>query len=105
MSETQIAVVGCGPKRLYALDSLCEAARRESAHRFAVHIFEPSAHPGAGPVYDPRQSDVLLMNFPAGLINAWTGERGPSFPRACATGPILSVSQTKSRPCSVSTSL
>ena len=50
MSETQIAIVGCGPKGLYALDSLCEAARREPEHRFAVHIFEPSAHPGAGPV-------------------------------------------------------
>jgi len=79
MSETQIAIVGCGPKGLYALDSLCEAARREPEHRFAVHIFEPSAHPGAGPVYDPRQSEVLLMNFPAGLINVWTGGCGPSF--------------------------
>ncbi|WP_448329130.1 FAD/NAD(P)-binding protein [Sulfitobacter sp. M13] len=79
MSDTQIAIVGCGPKGLYALDSLCEAARREPEHRFAVHIFEPSAHPGAGPVYDPRQPEVLLMNFPAGLINAWTDERGPSF--------------------------
>jgi diaminopimelate decarboxylase len=79
MSETQIAIVGCGPKGLYALDSLCEAARREPEHRFAVHIFEPSAHPGAGHVYDPRQSDVLLMNFPAGLINAWTDGRGLSF--------------------------
>jgi diaminopimelate decarboxylase len=87
MSETQIAIVGCGPKGLYALDSLCEAARREPEHRFAVHIFEPSAHPGAGPVYDPRQSEVLLMNFPAGLINAWTGGRGPSFLEWAARSP------------------
>lgn len=79
MSETEIAIVGCGPKGLYALDSLCEAARRSPRHRFTVHIFEPSAHPGAGQIYDPRQSEVLLMNFPAGLINAWTGGRGPSF--------------------------
>tara|TARA_R100000935_G_scaffold51297_2_gene77677 strand:- start:1987 stop:3537 length:1551 start_codon:yes stop_codon:yes gene_type:complete len=86
MSETQIAIVGCGPKGLYALDSLCEAARRQPEHRFAVHIFEPSAHPGAGPVYDPRQADVLLMNFPAGLINAWIGGRGPSFLEWAAGG-------------------
>ena len=79
MSESEIAIVGCGPKGLYALDSLCEAARRSPRHRFTVHIFEPLAHPGAGPIYDPRQPEVLLMNFPAGLINAWTGRRGPSF--------------------------
>ncbi|SDP63529.1 FAD-NAD(P)-binding [Sulfitobacter litoralis] len=87
MSERQIAIVGCGPKGLYALDSLCEAARREPEHRFVVHILEPSVHPGAGPVYDPRQPEVLLMNFPAGLINAWTGGRGPSFLEWAAGGP------------------
>ena len=87
MSDTQIAIVGCGPKGLYALDSLCEAARRRPQHRFTVHIFEPSAHPGAGPIYDPRQPDVLLMNFPAGLIDAWTGCRGPSFLEWAAKSP------------------
>jgi diaminopimelate decarboxylase len=87
MSETEIAIVGCGPKGLYALDSLCEAARRRPQHLFAVHIFEPSAHPGAGPIYDPRQSGVLLMNFPAGLINAWSGGRGPSFLEWAAKSP------------------
>lgn len=79
MSETEIAIVGCGPKGLYALDSLCETARLSPRHRFTVHIFEPSAHPGAGPIYDPGQPEVLLMNFPACLINAWTGGRGLSF--------------------------
>jgi len=87
MSDTEIAIVGCGPKGLYALDSLCEAARRSPRHRFTVHIFEPSAHPGAGPIYDPDQPDVLLMNFPAGLINAWTGGRGPSFLEWAAKSP------------------
>ena len=87
MSDTEIAIVGCGPKGLYALDSLCEAARRSPRHRFTVHIFEPSARPGAGPIYDPRQPDVLLMNFPAGLINAWTGGRGPSSLEWAARSP------------------
>ena len=87
MSDTQITIVGCGPKGLYALDSLCEAARRSPRHCFTVHIFEPSAHPGAGPVYDPGQPEVLLMNFPAGLINAWTGGRGPSFLEWAASSP------------------
>tara|TARA_R110002020_G_scaffold266701_1_gene481729 strand:+ start:1226 stop:2776 length:1551 start_codon:yes stop_codon:yes gene_type:complete len=87
MSDIEIAIVGCGPKGLYALDSLCEAARRSPRHRFIVHIFEPSAHPGAGPIYDPGQPEVLLMNFPAGLINAWTGGRGPSFLEWAARSP------------------
>ena len=89
MSNTGIAIVGCGPKGLYALDSLCEAARQIPEHRFTVNVFEPSAHPGAGPVYDPRQPDVLRMNFPAGMINAWTGGRGPSFLQwaACGSDP------------------
>jgi hypothetical protein len=87
MTETEIAIVGCGPKGLYALDSLCEAARRSPRHRFSVHIFEPSAHPGAGPIYDPGQPAVLLMNFPAGLINVWTGGRGPSFLEWAARSP------------------
>ncbi|WP_348655995.1 FAD/NAD(P)-binding protein [uncultured Sulfitobacter sp.] len=87
MSETEIAIVGCGPKGLYALDSLFEAARRSPRCRFTVHIFEPSAHPGAGPNYDPRQPEVLLMNFPAGLINAWTDGRGPSFLEWAAKSP------------------
>jgi diaminopimelate decarboxylase len=87
MSDTEIAIVGCGPKGLYALDSLCEAARGRPQHRFNVHIFEPSVRPGAGPIYDPCQPEVLLMNFPAGLINAWTGGRGPSFLEWAARSP------------------
>ncbi|MEQ3634779.1 MAG: FAD/NAD(P)-binding protein [Thalassolituus sp.] len=79
MNETKVAIVGCGPKGLYALDSLCEVARRQSDQYFIVHLFEPSNYPGAGPVYDPRQPEVLRMNFPARLINAWTNGRGPSF--------------------------
>ncbi|UWQ53211.1 FAD/NAD(P)-binding protein [Leisingera caerulea] len=75
----QIAIVGCGPKGLYALDSLCEAARKTPSHSYDVHIFEESPHPGAGPIYDPGQPNVLLMNFRASKIDAWTGGRGPDL--------------------------
>ncbi len=77
--STSIAIVGCGPKGLYALDSLCQAVRGVPARQFDVHIFEPACFPGAGPIYDPAQPDVLLMNFPAYMIDAWTGGRGPSL--------------------------
>jgi FAD-NAD(P)-binding protein len=71
-----IAIVGLGPKGLFALDTLCEAARGTPAQVFDVHIFEPSPYPGAGPIYDPDQPDILLMNFPAQMIDAWTNLRG-----------------------------
>ncbi|ATG38274.1 FAD/NAD(P)-binding protein [Phaeobacter piscinae] len=78
-AHREIAIVGCGPKGLYALDSLSEAARKTPSHSFDVHVFEESPHPGAGPIYDPGQPNVLLMNFPAGKIDAWTGGRGPDL--------------------------
>lgn len=74
-----IAIVGLGPKGLYALDALCEAARDVPSQAFEVHIFETSPHPGAGPIYDPDQPDILLMNFPAHMIDAWNGGRGPDL--------------------------
>jgi len=74
-----IAIVGCGPKGMYALDALCLAAQDTPSQMFDVHIFEPSPHPGAGPIYDPGQSEILLMNFPAKFIDAWTDGRGPDL--------------------------
>ncbi len=74
-----IAIIGCGPKGLYALDALCQAARDIPSHTFDVHIFEPSPYPGAGPIYDPEQPDILFMNFPAHMIDAWTDGRGPNL--------------------------
>lgn len=78
-SRKSIAIVGCGPKGLYALDSLSQSARKTPALSFEVHIFEPAPCCGAGPVYDPAQPDTLLMNFPAAMIDAWTQKRGPNF--------------------------
>ncbi|MCX7567704.1 FAD/NAD(P)-binding protein [Sulfitobacter sp. F26169L] len=74
-----IAIIGCGPKGLYALDSLSQVGRNNPASQIDLHIFEASPHPGAGPIYDPSQPDILLMNFPARMIDAWTDGRGPDF--------------------------
>lgn len=68
----RIAVVGCGPKGLYCLERLAHAiARRGIRGGAEITIFEPAPYPGAGLVYDPRQPDYLLMNYPAGKIDAW----------------------------------
>lgn len=74
-----VAIIGLGPKGLYALDALCQAARKIPSQGFEVHIFEPSPYPGAGPIYDPSQPDSLVMNFPARMIDAWTDRRGPDL--------------------------
>lgn len=75
----KIAIIGCGPKGLYALDSLFQAAFKDPPQQFDVHVFELSAHPGAGPIYNPGQPEFLLMNFPAHMIDAWTKARGPDL--------------------------
>jgi len=74
-----IAIVGCGPKGLYSLDSLLRAARCAPSITLDVHIYEPAPHPGAGPIYDPDQPPVLVMNFPARLIDAWVDGHGPDL--------------------------
>ncbi len=68
----RIAIVGCGPKGLYALESLCTLTGRE-AHppSFDVTIYEPTGHPGAGAIYDPSQPDFLRMNFASRFIDGW----------------------------------
>lgn len=81
LSCKTVAIIGLGPKGLYALDALCQAARDVPSIRFKVHIFDPSPHLGAGPIYDPNQPDILVMNFPAQKIDAWTRGRGPDLLR------------------------
>lgn len=63
--------MGGGPRGLFALDCLCGWAARFPDCRLAIMLYDPAARPGAGPVYDPNQPDYLLMNFAAGLIDAW----------------------------------
>jgi len=77
----RVAIVGGGPRGLYALDSLSRAVRRAESARVIVDVFEPHPTPGAGPVYDPDQPPFLVMNFAASLIDAWTGDTAdrPSF--------------------------
>jgi diaminopimelate decarboxylase len=66
----RVAVVGLGPKGLFALERLLDHAARASDVELSVDVFEPGA-PGAGPNYDPRQPDYLRMNFAAGQVDMW----------------------------------
>jgi hypothetical protein len=60
-----IGIVGGGPRGLSALESLClEIAGCNSEPMISVHLFEATDHPGAGPVYDPGQSQQNWLNVP-----------------------------------------
>lgn len=74
----RVAIVGLGPKGLYALERL--AAFAESAP-LAVDIYEPHPVPGAGPIYDPTQPAYLRMNFAAEMVDMWPArESDPTRP-------------------------
>ncbi len=66
----RVAIVGLGPKGLFALERLADACVA-GAGSIEVEIFEPHPVAGAGPVYDPSQPDYLRMNFAASQVNAW----------------------------------
>jgi diaminopimelate decarboxylase len=101
-----VAIVGLGPKGLFALerllhhvrcadagpdgDGLAARAGAGAAERAAVvvDLFEPSAVPGAGPVYDPDQPAYLRMNFAADQLDLW-----PAGSRAVASSEQLSFVQ------------
>lgn len=72
----RLALIGCGPRGLYCLDSLSRALRKVSADTMSpqsleIVIYEPSPHPGAGNVYAVDQPHMLRMNFASQRIDAW----------------------------------
>lgn len=67
----RVAIVGAGPKGLYALERLVDHAARRPDHPLTIVLLEPHPSPGAGPVYDPAQPAHLRMNFPAERIDLW----------------------------------
>jgi uncharacterized NAD(P)/FAD-binding protein YdhS len=68
----RVAIVGLGPKGLYALERLLDHARDlGSVAGLEIDVFEPHPVPGAGSVYDPHQPGYLLMNFAAAHVDMW----------------------------------
>ncbi len=75
----RVAIIGLGPKGLYALERLIHHSRRLATSPIELTIYEPHPAPGAGPVYDPSQPAYLRMNFAAELIDMWCDGDGASF--------------------------
>jgi uncharacterized NAD(P)/FAD-binding protein YdhS len=71
----RVAIVGLGPKGLYALERLLDHARGVD-RSVQIDVFEPHRVPGAGPIYDPGQPEYLLMNFAAAHIDMWWPKSG-----------------------------
>ena len=76
-----VAIVGFGPRGFGCLERLAVEAARHGPGRppILVTAHDPRPHPGAGPPYDPRQSEYLLLNFSARHINLWS-EDNDLFP-------------------------
>lgn len=74
-SRPAVAIVGCGPKGLFALEALLSELR-EVPVPIDLHLFEPHQFPGSGPVYDPRLPSHLRMNYENRNIDAWRRRDG-----------------------------
>jgi len=73
MSAFKVAIVGLGPKGLFALERLLyNLYNSDLAHDVEVYLFEPTGYFGAGKIYDPLQPEYLLMNYPNRNINVWS---------------------------------
>lgn len=84
-SVTRIAIIGCGPRGMYCLETLSRAIKSAGPkQRFEITVYEPSDHPGAGNVYDPTQPKHLRMNFASRYVDAWRIHRDQR-----STGPSL----------------
>lgn len=72
MSAFKVAIVGLGPKGLFAFERLLSHLyNSDFAKELEVNLFEKTGNFGAGKIYDPLQPDYLLMNYPNRNINVW----------------------------------
>lgn len=98
----RIAVVGGGPRALWALESVLQAVR-EGGHACAIDVFDP--HPdGRGSAYASGQPDYLRLNVNSAIIrtglgslDGWRADRGERrpldpFPARSLVGRFLSES-------------
>ncbi len=59
----RIAVVGLGPRGLGALEALAALAMGRG-FPLSADVFDPHPSPGAGPNFDPDESDLCRLNIP-----------------------------------------
>jgi len=65
-----VAIIGCGPRGLSALESLYQKAAQKGS-TLSVIVFEETDQPGAGPVYDNEQPDTNWLNVAERAVDIW----------------------------------
>ncbi|MEM9557689.1 MAG: FAD/NAD(P)-binding protein [Acidobacteriota bacterium] len=74
-----IAIIGAGPKGLYAFERLAAHLKaRPPREAVEIFVFDRTGRFGAGPVYHPEQPEYLLLNFSIGHIDLWAREEPPA---------------------------
>jgi uncharacterized NAD(P)/FAD-binding protein YdhS len=63
-TNTKIAIIGAGPRGLAIAEQLTAQADQNGASVF-IHFFDPCKSFGAGPNFNPDDSDLSLLNLPA----------------------------------------
>ncbi|WP_179319991.1 FAD/NAD(P)-binding protein [Winogradskyella helgolandensis] len=58
----QLAIVGMGPRGLYALENLLIELSKAGSH-IGIHVFDASSNPGTGNVWDKSQPDSNWINI------------------------------------------
>ncbi|WP_111671024.1 FAD/NAD(P)-binding protein [Algoriphagus litoralis] len=73
----KIGIVGGGPKGLYALDCLVKALNKaDFPPSVEIYWFNSSDNFGAGPNFDPKQPDYLLINTCIAQVDGWIRQDG-----------------------------
>lgn len=65
------AIVGGGPKGMYALDNLLNSLEDLDEQPIFIDWYNKDTNFGNGPNYNVNQPDYLLINYAIGNINAW----------------------------------
>lgn len=74
-STFRVAIVGGGPKGVYAIERLASWWQHHFPERcIDMVVFNETDAFASGPNYDPTQPDYLLMNYPLGRVSFWTDE-------------------------------
>lgn len=70
---THFAIVGVGPKGLYAFERLLALLSRGRVQESVeIDLFEASGYFGCGQVYSPENPDYLLLNYSAANVDMWS---------------------------------
>ncbi|MGO2541824.1 MAG: FAD/NAD(P)-binding protein [Specibacter sp.] len=75
----RVALIGGGPKGLFALQALHERLTSELDAHIAIDVYDPLP-PGSGSVWREGQPEVLRLNVNAGIVDASSSINAENFP-------------------------